>query len=96
VGTPGTKQANVSCDVIASGNQKQKAFSLGENAKQPSPAKKTKVTNVDHSIYHGGSCNTYSAQHPSAAAYYSFYTVYSKYGKPRAIPHTKCLSTKSP
>jgi len=69
MGTPGTKQANISCDVIASGNQKQKAASLGKNAKQPSPAKETKVTNVDHSIYHGGSYNTYNAQHASAAAH---------------------------
>ena len=68
MGTPGTKQANVSCDVVASGDQKQKAIILGENAKQPSSTKKTKVTNVDHSIYHGGSCNTFNAQHASSAA----------------------------
>jgi len=70
LGTAKSEQSCISCHIDVSDNKKQEAVKFRKSfERHTSSAKKTKVKTLDHSIYHGSSCNTYGAHHANAAAY---------------------------
>jgi len=70
LGTANSKQSCISCHINVSDNKKQEAVKFRKIfERHTSSAKETKVKKLKHPIYHGSSCNTYGAQHASAAAY---------------------------